>query len=144
MEAAKAADFVARLPGNVGEKSDATQACTQALLKGTLTYVRLPKHEWPEWWRKAGFVDPVCRLDTALYGRPDSGGFWEAHCDAALQELGFVPVPAWKSVHIHPEIDLLLVVYVDDFKLCGRKEAFDKGWELIKPRLLLDPPTPIG
>eukprot|EP00969_Alexandrium_andersonii_P256285 11330233-Alexandrium_andersonii.AAC.1 len=73
MEAAKAADFVAMLPGSVGEQSDATQACTQALLKGVLTYVRLPKHEWPEWWHTAGFVDPVCRLGKALCGHPDSG-----------------------------------------------------------------------
>eukprot|EP00969_Alexandrium_andersonii_P104908 4628487-Alexandrium_andersonii.AAC.1 len=53
----------------------------------------------------------------ALYGHPDSGGFWEQHCDTALQDLGFVPAPEWKSVYIHPELDLSLVVYVDDSKM---------------------------
>eukprot|EP00969_Alexandrium_andersonii_P070162 3096279-Alexandrium_andersonii.AAC.1 len=31
--------------------------------------------------------------------------FWEAHCDTALQELGSVPVPEWKSVYIRRELD---------------------------------------
>ena len=31
----------------------------------------------------------------------------------------------------HQELRLLLVVYVDDFKLAGPKEHLSKGWELI-------------
>eukprot|EP00969_Alexandrium_andersonii_P070127 3094527-Alexandrium_andersonii.AAC.1 len=81
------------------------------------------------------------RLDLSI---PCVG--WTKHCtDTPIRgELGFAPVPEWKSVYIHRELGLFLVVYVDDFKLCGRKENVDRGWELIRPRLQLDPPAPIG
>eukprot|EP00969_Alexandrium_andersonii_P015820 692065-Alexandrium_andersonii.AAC.1 len=91
------------MPCNIGQQSDATQAYTQAYLSGTETYVCLPRHEWPETCR--GVTDPVFLLTKALYGHPDSGGFWERRCDTALQDLGFVPVPEWKSVYVHPELD---------------------------------------
>eukprot|EP00969_Alexandrium_andersonii_P329448 14558026-Alexandrium_andersonii.AAC.1 len=71
MEAAKAAYFVAVLPGNIGAQLDATQAYPQAYLAGIKTYVRLPWHEWPAHWR--GMTDTVCRLTKALRGHPDSG-----------------------------------------------------------------------
>ena len=73
MEAAKAADFLALLKGNDGEQSDATQAYTQSKLGGTRTWVRLLVHRWPESWH-GQFTDPVCPLELALYGHPDSGG----------------------------------------------------------------------
>ena len=38
----------------------------------------------------------------------------------------------WQSMFYHQELRLLLVVYVDDFKLAGPKEHLSKGWELIK------------
>eukprot|EP00969_Alexandrium_andersonii_P114393 5056885-Alexandrium_andersonii.AAC.1 len=56
----------------------------------------------------------------------------------------FVPVPEWKSVYAHPELDLFLVVYVDDFKMAGKPENAQKGWKLTQSRLDLDPPTDIG
>ena len=51
MEAAKAADLVSLFPGNAGEQAYATQAFTQAELKGHTTWVRLPKHEWLDEWK---------------------------------------------------------------------------------------------
>eukprot|EP00969_Alexandrium_andersonii_P272340 12035856-Alexandrium_andersonii.AAC.1 len=54
--------------------SDATQAYTQARLKGKLTWVRLPEREWPEEWEKNGMRDPVAPLLLAIYGHPDAGG----------------------------------------------------------------------
>eukprot|EP00969_Alexandrium_andersonii_P331486 14650989-Alexandrium_andersonii.AAC.1 len=130
MEAAKAAEFVALMPGNIGQQPDATQAYAQAYLSGIRTHVRLPRHGWPESCR--GVIDPVSPLVKALYGHPDSGGCWELRCDAALKDLGFIPVPEWKSVYIHPELDLFLVVYVDDVKMAGKPENAKKGWELTQ------------
>eukprot|EP00969_Alexandrium_andersonii_P062231 2741465-Alexandrium_andersonii.AAC.1 len=75
MKAAKAADFAAMLPGSVGVQSGATQAYTQAYLTGSTTYVRPPQA------RVASLVarNEGSRLQTfqALYGQPDSGGFWD-------------------------------------------------------------------
>eukprot|EP00969_Alexandrium_andersonii_P130643 5776732-Alexandrium_andersonii.AAC.1 len=73
MGAAKAVEFISLLPGNSGQMSDATQAYTQARLKGKVTWVRLPEHEWPEEWKKNGMRDPVVPLVLALYGHPDAG-----------------------------------------------------------------------
>eukprot|EP00969_Alexandrium_andersonii_P333067 14720151-Alexandrium_andersonii.AAC.1 len=87
-------------------QSDAAQAYAQAFLTGINTYVRLPRREWPASWQR--MKDPVCRLVKALRGHHDSGGFWELCCDAALKDLWFVPVPEWKSVCLHPELDLCL------------------------------------
>ena len=88
--------------------------------------------------------DPVCPLKLALYGHPDSGGFWEQHCDEHLRHIGFVPVEEWKSCYIHEKLGLLLVVYVDDFNFAGPKANLAKGWKLIRDKLILDDPTPLG
>eukprot|EP00969_Alexandrium_andersonii_P369109 15474386-Alexandrium_andersonii.AAC.1 len=68
MEAAKAADFVVLMPGNIGQQSDATQAYTQAYLSGIRTHVRLPRREWPESCR--GMIDPVFPLTKSIVRTP--------------------------------------------------------------------------
>ena len=70
--------------------------------------------------------DPVVPLKLALYGHPDSGGIWERHCETELKKVGFEAVltDIWKSVFYHPTRKLLLVVYVDDFKLAQGRTLF--------------------
>jgi hypothetical protein len=88
---------------------------------------------------------PVARLKKALYGHPDSGSFWEAHCNKHVRSVGFVPCGAeWPSVFRHPLLDLFLVVYVDDFKLAGPSKSLKKGWALLRQGLQIDPETPLG
>ena len=55
------------------------------------------------------------KLVLALYGHPDAGGFWEQHCEKALRAVGFEQCPKWKCVFRHAKLNLMLVVYVDDF-----------------------------
>ena len=50
----------------------------------------------------------------ALHGHPDAGTFWEQHC---FQPVG----EELPSVYTHPELQLVLVVYVDDFKMAQRQ-----------------------
>ncbi len=45
-----------------------------------------------------GLKRPVFRLDKALYGHPNAGGFWEEHCDAKCQDCGFTPIENWPPV----------------------------------------------
>ena len=92
MEAARTADAYGCFPGHAAEQADAEQAYTQARLVGAATWVRLPREQWPESWKD--MRDPVCPLVLALYGHPDSGGHWEAHCESKLTEAGYVPIPA--------------------------------------------------
>ena len=67
----------------------------------------------------------------ALYGHPDSGGIWEKHCAKQLESVGCKQVlpEIWQSIYYHAELDLLLVIYVDDFKMAGLKDNMKKGWE---------------
>ena len=45
----------------------------------------------------------------------------------------------------HRKLQLILSVYVDDFKLVGKTENLKAGWDLIMGSgLVLDPPTPLG
>src|ERR1051326_1284206 len=39
---------------------------------------------------------PVVRLVLALYGHPDSGGYWEKHPEKHLKSVGFNEVPNWR------------------------------------------------
>ena len=89
---------------------------------------------------------PVRRRNFALYGHPDSGVGWEHHCDESLKKSGFVSVGdgAWPSCYFHRELDLLLSVCVDDFKLAGPASNMEKGWKLIATDLELDPPQPLS
>ncbi|CAE6962770.1 unnamed protein product [Symbiodinium sp. CCMP2592] len=142
MEAGKAADAFGLLPGHEIQVADGESAYTQAKLGGPATWVRLPKDRWlPEWHGK--YHDPVVRLVLALYGHPDAGGFWEQHCEKALRSVGFEQCPDWKSVFRHPKLNLMLVVYVDDFKLSGPKANLAKGWELMASKIKLEPPSSI-
>ena len=144
MEAGKAADAVGLFPGNTVEQCDAEQAYTQAKLSGNPTWVRLPKDQWPSSWIKAKMQDPVCPLVLALYGHPDSGGYWERHCEKHLLDNGFAPIEGWRSCYWHKGLRLLLTVYVDDFKMAGPKESMKEGWRLIRKNIRTEEPTPAG
>ena len=90
-------------------------------------------------------VDPVVPLVRALYGHPDAGGYWEQHCDKHLRKVGFKPAnEGWPGLYVHEELNVLLMVYVDDFKAAGTPEALKKAWSLIKSGLDLDEPGDVG
>ena len=145
MEAGKSVDAYGSQPGHITQQNDGVQAYTQALMEGIETWVELPVDRWPKQW-VGKYRRPVVLRRIALYGHPDSGGLWEIHCEKMLIAVGFImPDPeGWPSVFFHPELKLLLVVYVDDFKMSGPKESMSKGWELVGSRIDMDVPTDIG
>ena len=49
-----------------------------------------------------------------------------------LVQFVLVPIPDWKSCFRHPRPDLMLIVYVDDFKFAGPKHNLKVGWTLIR------------
>jgi hypothetical protein len=120
--------------------ADAEQAYVQATLKSEVpTWVELPRERWPASW--AGMRRPVCRLKLALYGHPDSGGHWERHCEKHLRSVGYEPVRDWRSVFWHPKLQVLLVVYVDDFKVAGPEKSLREAWALIRQGIRTEEPT---
>jgi hypothetical protein len=52
---------------------------------------------------------PVCRLNVALYGHPDSGTDWEHHCNTSLKvaQFNYVGGDCWPSCIYNKELDLL-------------------------------------
>jgi len=77
MEASKAADAYGLFFQHTAEQADAVQAYIQAKLSGpSATWVLLPQDQWPRAWI-GKYKTPVVPLILALYGHPDSGGFWE-------------------------------------------------------------------
>ena len=145
MEAGKSLDAYGSMPGNTVMQGDGKQAYTQALMKGTPTWVRLPKDRWPKEWT-GKFSDPVVQLVLALYGHPDSGGLWQRHCEQQLFAVGFISVhpECWPSMFWHPKLKLLLGVYVDDFKMAGPKCNMEEGWKLISKNIDMDQPEEAG
>ena len=130
MESSRACDMFGCAPGHDIEMADAEQAYIQAELKGMPTWVCLPSDERPEAWKH--MKRPAVLLKKALYGHPDSGTFWEQHCDQHVCSVGYRPVgPEWPSCYYHDELGLFLVIYVDDFKLAGPTENLQAGWDLI-------------
>jgi hypothetical protein len=142
MSAGKAADAYGGLQGHATEQCDAEQAYIQSKLGGDPTWVRLPRERWPASWSK--MKDPVCPLILALYGHPDSGGYWKAHCERHLRECGFEPIPNWRSCFYQPKTRMFLVVYVDDFKLAGPTEHMAQTWVDIRKAIKTEDPTPSG
>jgi hypothetical protein len=88
MEAGKAADIFGSFPGHDVQQADAEQAYVQAPMTSPVkTWVLLPKSQWPKEWE--GMHRPVVPLIKALYGHPDSGTYWETHCDNHCRSIGF-------------------------------------------------------
>ena len=112
MEASRSIDCYGCLPGHIEEQSDATQAYIQAYLKGTPTWACLPKEQWPSAWCQ--MRRPVVPLLRAMYGHPDSGTYWEEHCNDSVEAKGFVAIvkSSWPGTYYHPRIRLMLVIYV--------------------------------
>ena len=94
--------------------------------------------------RSGPSLRPVCRLKLALYGHPDAGGYWEMHCADHLKKNWFVPVADWSSMYYHPTLKLLLMVYVDDFKMSGPAKNMPEGWRLIRQGIKTDEPQAAG
>ena len=64
------------------------------------------------------------------------------HFTEKLLKCQFEPLPGWECLFSHRELKLILSVYVDDFKLVGRTENMETGWDLITGSgLFLDPPV---
>ena len=143
MEASRAADCYGCFPKHNVMQADAEQAYIQAKLSGTPTWVELPREEWPQDWIDRKMVRPVCPLVMALYGHPDSGGHWEAHCEAHLSSVGFERILERHSCFSHPALKVMRVVYVDDLKLAGPDANLATGWALIEKGIVLETPSPM-
>ena len=81
----------------------------------------------------------------ALYGRPDSGGIWEAYFEKQIGKKGeqLALQEIWRFVFYHPEFDALLVVY-DDLKLAAPNKKITNAWKSISCMIDIDDPEPFN
>ena len=149
-------DAIALFPGNVGQQSDAPAAYTQAEMyeediegHATPTYVQHPEWQWNiamiEAHRRTG-RKPVCRLLRSLYGHPTAGLFWERKYKQVLRAAGFKEMIGWECLFVHETWQVMLSVYVDDFKMAGTEKGVAQAWKAIRgpDKLILDDPSPFG
>ena len=130
MAAVKFMDYIGRVPGNSLEDSDAIKAYTQVKLSTVKellgqdvqpeTWISLPRERRPKSWDN--IENPVCPLLRNLYGHPLAGLIWEKHCQKSILAAGLQKVQGWECLFYHPENKLYLSVYVDDFRIAGKKE----------------------
>ena len=102
MTAAKVMDIISKLPGCVGQATDAVSAYTQVkmedapkLLKLPKSecpdiWIRVPRHKWPKSW--SSMEDPVVLLERNLYGHPLAGLLWERQLKNILLKYGWEKV----------------------------------------------------
>ncbi len=98
----------------------------------TQTWVELPTYTWPTEWVDKGYRRAVVPLRLALYGHPMAGVYWERCSHARLLKAGFERVPGWECLFVHGKHQVMLSVYVDDFKMAGKKEDIPKAWKAIR------------
>ena len=145
MASIRAVLAVSALRGWSVKARDAAQAYIQARIDGPgrpKTWVRLPKSWWPKTWFTASgepkYWDPVCPLQRALYGHPESGAIWEKHLASILEELGWERVRAHPGTWVHRETLALLAVYVDDLLLTAPPAHEKRLWRALEQRVKFD------
>ena len=135
MEASRFVDAYGLMTADNGEEhiceqADAEQAYTQAPLDSpNKTWIRVPWHLRDDEMKKHPDVAYVMPLVKALYGHPQAGVFWERRMHAAVLSVGFTSLGncgEWRSVYFHKEFQVLMIVYVDDFKLAGPPSGMEK------------------
>ena len=133
------------LPGHKTTTADAVKAYIQAPLRTKHpTWVRIPRELWPEdgsWEGK--YSQPMCLLERALYGHPESGAHWERHFTAVVESLGGVKVPDHPSLFCFEDRRLLLTVYVDDLLLSGPSEHHEDFWTTLRTKVNIDSVGPL-
>ena len=137
-EANRSADTYGMQEGYSTEIADAPQAYLQTKYVGAPLWVRLPKWLQPKSWEN--IIDPVCPMVLNLYGHPTAGQTWYTHQAGSVEKEGFKRISdGWPSMWFHKALSVLMLVYVDDYKLAGPTQNLPKAWALIKKHIELGP-----
>ena len=87
-------------------------------------------------------VDPVCPLLRNLYGHRLAGLTLEKLCQNAILAAGFQKIPGLECLFVHRQKQLFLSVYVDDFRMAGKKENLAPMYEVLRNILELEDAVP--
>ena len=54
------------------------------------------------------------------------------HCDKIVKKAGFEPLPPeWPSCYFNKALCMFLIIYVDDFKMAGKRVNFQEAWKRL-------------
>ena len=73
-----------------------------------------------------------------------SAKYWEDHTDAELLKKGWKPIEEWKSCYYHPELDCLLIIYVDGLKSVGPADKMKEAWATITENIRIGEQGPVN
>ena len=59
-------------------------------------------------------------------------------------KMNWKRIPGWECLYVHRDLGLFLSVYVDDFKVVGRKENIPKMWKMLRKEVDLEPETELS
>ena len=57
--------------------------------------------------------------------------------------MGFTKAEGFECLYVHMLLGLFLSVYVDDFKMAGRKDSLAKMWKILGTKMELEPSVPL-
>ena len=100
------------------EQMDAVTAFLNSEMDGEV-YVELPPG-----WAECGIrmsKEMVCKLLKALYGLKQAPRLWQEKLRKELKKLGFEPLKADQCIYRNEETGVIVVTYVDDFLIIGKK-----------------------
>lgn len=59
-------------------------------------------------------------------------------------EQGFRPLSGWPGCYTHTQLQILLTVYVDDFKMSGRSKDLPQAWAKVAAAINIEKPTKLN
>ena len=108
------------------------------------TWIRLPRHKWPESWSR--MEDSVVPLERNLYGHPVAGLLWGRQFEKILLKYGWEKVSNWECLFVHREKGSYLCMWMTSNWLernktlirCGKYSIKNKEVDLGEPTSFLD------
>ena len=86
----------------------------------------------------------MCRLNIALYGRPEPGAQGEAYLTAAIQKCGGCPIPGRPSCSTSSDSKQLLTACIDDFLMTGPIDAREVVWKQLRALVSIEDPETLN
>ena len=96
-----------------------------------VTWAELPQSQCKHEWLATGMWRHCCQLRQSLYGHPMNCKYVEDFAEK-LNLVGFEIFPGWECFCAHQEFQIVVFVYMVDFKYVGKAEHLATGYSCCK------------
>ena len=151
MTEAKVMDVISRLPGCAGQAADAASAETKEKWRMLQNYSKFPNrnvqtfgfvyhdtsglNHGPVWKTQSFLLSGICTI-FLWQDYNVKGNLRKSYCNTVFDK-----VSNFECLCVHREKGLILLVFVDDFKLAGKKQNIDPMWKVFNKEVDLREPT---